>query len=322
MDHSNQDRIRRMADDGVISAQQAEMLHASLDPGDQRSGDRAGAGRRRHAGLVTWGVVAGIVLGTVALIWITGGTGDGTGAGPAEVQSVAESLNQSDGAGQMNRSVLAFFVVALFVAVPAGVGLVSYNGLVTKEEQVFSAWAQVESTLQRRADLIPRLVESVSRFIQHERETLQGVTDARGGSSPGLGADLAAAIEDLASAGAASADVLAKGDEAIVETQDMLESLAEAQARMGRSIRTLLATAEAYPDLRSSDQFLELQSQLEGTENRINVARLRFNETAGTYNAAIRSVPGVFIASLGNFRRKAYFQADEDAGNAAELKFQ
>jgi LemA protein len=318
MDHSNQDRIRRMADDGVISARQAEMLQASLESGDRRGGDQAGARRKRHAGLVTWGVIAGIVFGAVALMWFAGGTGKGAGDGPAAVQSVAESLNQSDGAGQMNRSILAFFVVALFVAVPAGVGLVSYNGLVAKEERVFSAWAQVESTLQRRADLIPRLVESGSRFIQHERETLQGVTEARGGPS----SDLAAAIEDLASAGAASADVLAKDDEAIVETQDMLESLAEAQSRMDRSIRTLLATAEAYPDLRSSDQFLELQSQLEGTENRINVARLRFNDTAGLYNAAIRSVPGVFIAGLGDFRRKAYFQADEDSRNAAELKFQ
>lgn len=313
MDHSNEDRIRRMADDGVISRQQAEMLRTSLGSGDWR-GDRGSVGRRRHAGLVTWSIAAGIVLGTVALIWITGGTG----GGPAEVQSIAESLNQSDGAGQMNRSILAFFVVALFVAVAAGIGLWSYNSLVAKEEQVFSAWAQVESTLQRRADLIPRLVESVSRFIQHERETLQGVTDSRGGPS----ADLASAIEDLASAGAASADVLAKGGEAIVETQDMLQKLAAEQARMDRSIRTLLATAEAYPVLRSSDQFLELQAQLEGTENRINVARLRFNETAGIYNAAIRRVPGVFIAGLGNFRRKAYFQADKDAGNAAELKFQ
>jgi LemA protein len=307
-----------MADDGVISAQQAEMLQASLGSGDQQGGERHGTGRKRHAGLVTWGVVAGMVLGTAALVWFAGGSGDGTGAGPAEVQSVAESLNQSDGAGQMNRSILAFFVVALFVAVAAGIGLWSYNSLVAKEEQVFSAWAQVESTLQRRADLVPRLVESVSRFIQHERETLQGVTEARGGPST----DLAAAIDDLAKAGAASADVLAKGGEAIVETQDMLQSLAEAQARMDRSIRTLLATAESYPELRSSDQFLELQSQLEGTENRINVARLRFNETAGIYNAAIRAVPGVFIAGLGNFRRKAYFQADENARNAAELKFQ
>lgn len=306
-----------MADDGVISARQAEMLQASLGSGDQQDGEQRGAGRKRHAGLVTWSVVAGMVLGTAALIWFAGGTGGGTGTGPAEVQSVAESLNQSDGAGQMNRSILAFFVVALFVAVAAGIGLWSYNSLVAKEEQVFSAWAQVESTLQRRADLVPRLVESVSRFIQHERETLQGVTEARGGPS----GDLAAAIDDLAKAGAASAEVLGKGGEAIVETQDMLESLAEAQARMGRSIRTLLATAEAYPDLRSSDQFLELQSQLEGTENRINVARLRFNETAGVYNAAIRAVPGVFIAGLGDFRRKAYFQADEGSRNAAELGF-
>ena len=313
MDHSNQDRIRQMADDGVISTRQAEMLQASLVSGNQQGGEQRGAGRKRHAGLVTWGVVAGLFFGAAALLWAIGGSG----GGPAEVQSVAESLNQSDGAGQMNRSLLAFLVVALLVAMPAGVGLWSYNGLVAKEEQVFSAWAQVESTLQRRADLVPRLVESVSRFIQHERETLQSVTEARGGPS----SDFAAAIEDLARAGAASAEVLAKDDEAIVETQDMLESLAEAQARMNRSIRTLLATAEAYPELRSSDQFLELQSQLEGTENRINVARLRFNETAGLYNAAIRSVPGVFIAGLGDFKRKAYFQADENARNAGELGF-
>ncbi len=314
MERSNEDRIRQIADDGVISARQAELLQASIEASGQSRGERSVAGPRRQAGLVTWGVAFAIFLGMGALMWFAGGNGGGS----AEVQSVAESLNQSDGAGQMNRSILAFFVVALFVAVPAGVGLVSYNSLVAKEEQVFSAWAQVESTLQRRADLIPRLVESVSRFIRHERETLQGVTDARSNPS----ADLAAAIEDLASAGADSADVLAKGGEAIVETQDMLKGLAEAQARMDRSIRTLLATAESYPELRSSDQFLELQAQLEGTENRINVARLRFNETAGTYNAAIRSVPGVFIAGLGSFRRKAYFQADEDAGNAAELNFQ
>jgi LemA protein len=82
-----------------------------------------------------------------------------------------------------------------------------------------------------------------------------------------------------------------------------------------------MATAEAYPELRSSDQFLELQAQLEGTENRVNVTRMRFNELVGDYNASIRRVPGALVATVGNFRRKAYFQADGEARNAPDLKF-
>ncbi len=99
-------------------------------------------------------------------------------------------------------------------------------------------------------------------------------------------------------------------------------TLSETQARIGHGMGAIVAVAESYPDLRSSDQFLELQAQLEGTENRINVARMRFNEAVRDYNRGIRQLPGALVAQVGNFKRKAYFQTEEDARRAPELNFE
>jgi LemA protein len=298
-----------MEADGLITPRQAAMLRASMSSG---SGVRGSASPQRSPGLV-W-VAAGLLFAAalvgVMVAWQPAG-------GPAEVQDVSEILNQPDGVGAMNRSLMTALVAVVFLALAAGLLLWSYNGLVNREEQVLAAWGQVESNLQRRADLTPQLVETVSRYLRHEGETLQAVTQARGSDK----AALQSAIDDLAKAMQDSARQLAQGGERIVEEEQSLAALAAAQSRMDRSIQTLLATAEAYPELRASDQFLELQAQLEGTENRLNVTRMRFNELVGDYNASIRRVPGALVAAVGSFRRKAYFQADSEARNAPDLDF-
>ena len=192
-----------------------------------------------------------------------------------------------------------------------------HNSLVGKEERVFQAWAQTESNFQRRADLIPALIETVSRYLRHERETLAAVTEARGASV----ASLSAAIERLIQAEKGTTDLIAARGAGLVEEDGAMAALFDAHAKVGRSMTTLLGVAESYPELRSSDQFLELQAQLEGTENRINVARMRFNDSVRVYNGAIRRLPGTLVAQVGNFRRKAYFRSDEEARHAPALSF-
>ena len=309
MDPSSEARVDRMEADGLITPRQADMLRASMAAGASRSQAQP---QRRSPGLM-W-LAAALVLATalvvVAMVFQPA-------AGPLEVQDVSDILNQPDGVGAMNRSLMTALVLVVFVAVAAGLFLWSYNGLVNREEQVFAAWGQVESNLQRRADLTPQLVETVSRYLRHEGETFQNIAEARSQDT----AALQSAIDDLAKAMQDSAQQLQRSGERIVEEEDSLAALAAAQGRMDRSITTLMATAEAYPELRSSDQFLELQAQLEGTENRVNVTRMRFNELVGDYNASIRRVPGALVATVGNFRRKAYFQADGEARNAPDLKF-
>ncbi|MFW6093297.1 MAG: LemA family protein [Pseudomonadota bacterium] len=188
-----------------------------------------------------------------------------------------------------------------------------YNGIVNKEERVYQAWSQVESNLQRRADLIPGLVETVSRYMRHERETLDDVTDQRAGALEPLdeaARRLMADQERVAGAGGATP-----------EDERALAQLADTQRTLAGSIRRFMAVAESYPSLKAGDQFLSLQAQLEGTENRINVARMEFNRAVGSFNGAIRRLPGTLVASLGGFRRKGYFEAQGDAGEPAELEF-
>jgi len=157
-------------------------------------------------------------------------------------------------------------------------------------EGVDAAWAQVESNFQRRADLIPRLVQVVNRYAQHEAELLAAVTRDR--------AALGEAPRDDAS----------------------LEGLARQEAAVGRGVRALLAVAEGYPELRSADQFLELQAQLEGSENRINVARMLFNDAVRDYNAALVQIPTRFVAQ--EMAPRPYFRADDGTRVAGPLAFE
>lgn len=179
-----------------------------------------------------------------------------------------------------------------------GVGLyVTYDGLVSKEEAVFRAWADVESTLQRRADLIPNLVATVRGSAAHEQETLKLVVEAR-----------AQAMQPLAPR----------------ELSDpaLMQRFQQSQSVLGSALSRLLVVAESYPELKASRNFQDLQVQLEGTENRINVARERYNQAVGAFNGAIRSFLGARINErFLHLERKEYFQAGETAKAVPSVSF-
>ena len=307
------ERIARMEADGRLSPSQAELLRGSLKTGSGGADAVAAAhpsGRRRRP----LGAFAALALLAVlaAILWAA------SDAGPAAVQDVTETLNQPGGLGEMNRSLSAVLAVALLLVAPLLIWTWLHNSLVAKEERVAQAWAQTESNFQRRADLIPALVDTVSRYLKHEAETLGALAEARGGPA----ARLSGALDELIRSQGESAQALREAGGAVVEDEALLRRLYQAQALVGGKITGLYAAVEAYPELSSSDQFLELQAQIEGTENRINVARLRFNEAVGDYNGTIRMLPWSLPATLGKFQRKAYFRSQEEARNAPELRFQ
>ena len=188
-------------------------------------------------------------------------------------------------------------VLATIVGIVAAVLFFSHNGLLRKEEAVFAAWANVESTLQRRADLIPNLVATVKGYAQHEQETLNQVVEARTKATQPISA------RDLSNPAA-------------------MQQFQNSQAVLGSALTRLVAIAENYPDLKANQNFLDLQHQLEGTENRINVARERYNETARTFNTAIRTCPGKLINdSFLHLENKEYFKATEQAREVPKVSF-
>ena len=169
----------------------------------------------------------------------------------------------------------AIAVVAIFL-------YVTYNGFVVKEEAVKTAWSKVETQYQRRADLIPNLVNTVKGYAAHESATLQGVVEARAKAT-----SMTLSVDHM--------------------TPESLEAYQQAQSEVRSALGRLLAVAENYPDLKANQNFLELQAQLEGTENRIAVARADFNEAAQRYNVAVRRFPANLVAGLFGFDRKPYF---------------
>ncbi len=190
---------------------------------------------------------------------------------------------------------ITLIIVGILTVVLSGCG---YNSLQVQEEGVFKAWADVEATLQRRADLIPNLVETVKGYAKHEQETLQGVIDAR------------------SKAGSTQISAKDLGDPAA------MQKMQAAQGQLTSALSKLMLVVERYPDLKANQNFLDLQNQLEGTENRINVARQRYNAAVSSFNGAIRQLP----ASLTNkfllhLDRKEYFKADEGAKTAPKVTF-
>ena len=172
----------------------------------------------------------------------------------------------------------------------------AYNSMVTAEEGVQSAWSQVENVYQRRMDLIPNLVSTVKGYASHEAETLEGIVNARSKAT-----QVTVDPENL--------------------TPEELQKFNEAQGELSGALGKLLAITEAYPDLKANQNFLELQAQLEGTENRIATERKKFNEVAMGYNTLIRRFPKSIIASIFGFERKGYFVAQEGADNAPKVEF-
>ena len=242
-----------------------------------------------------------------------------------------ESLNQAEEIGQMAKSLTGGISIALFVGIPLLALLIwfttLYNGLVSKEEAVFESWAQVESNQQRRADLIPNILETVSRYMRFEHETLVDVISERSDAISGKEAfkegdedALRESIESLTEAQERSSAAM-RDIKGAPQDDVQLEQLYQAQKALGASMHRILALAENYPVLRSAEQMQTLQAELEGSENRINVTRMRFNEAAARFNASIRRMPASLVASLGDFKRKAYFEADEGAEKVIAVEF-
>ncbi len=176
-------------------------------------------------------------------------------------------------------------------------GIGTNNKLIDREENVESAWAQVENQYQRRADLIPNLVNTVRGAADFEQETLTSVIEARSqATSVNISAD---DLNDPAK----------------------LAQYQQAQQQLSGALSRLLVTVERYPELKANANFRDLQAQLEGTENRISTERKRFNDAAQGYNTAIRKFPASIIASIGGFERKAYFEAEQGAEQAPTVDF-
>ena len=187
-------------------------------------------------------------------------------------------------------SIIAVLILSFFW------GTSVYNGFVTQEESVKSQWANVESQYQRRADLIPNLVETVKGYATHESSTLEGVVAAR-----------------------------AKATQVTIDptklTAAKLQEFQAAQGQLSAALGKLIMIKESYPELKANQNFLALQDQIEMTENRISVERGRFNDIAKEFNTSIRKFPKSFIASFGNFEQKPYFEAEKGSEKAPKVKF-
>ena len=185
-------------------------------------------------------------------------------------------------------------VVIVVIIVMWGIG--GYNGMVTLDEGVQNKWADVETQYQRRADLIPNLVNTVKGYAAHESETLESVVKARSEASS------------------------VKVDPQNI-TPEKLAEYQKAQSGVSSALGRLMVIVEKYPDLKANQNFLELQSQLEGTENRINTARRDFNDAAKGFNTEIRRFPKNILAGMFGFEKKAYFEAEKGAEKAPEVQF-
>src|SRR5437773_8776897 len=198
----------------------------------------------------------------------------------------------------MTRGLLIALVAVVIFVVGVLAWAVSVNNqLVVAEQNVNEKWAQVQNVYQRRADLVPNLVETVKGFAAQERTVLEEVTKAR-----------------------ASATAIQLSPQALSDPK-AVERWQAAQNQLGGALSRLLVTVERYPDLKSNANFLALQTQLEGTENRITVERRRFNEAVRAYNTRLRLFPGSVVASLGGYQPTAFFEATGDAATAPKVKF-
>lgn len=187
-------------------------------------------------------------------------------------------------------------MTVMVLASAAGLSSCNYNSLVEQQQGVDQAWAQVENQYQRRADLIPNLVNTVKGYSTHEEETLTKVTEARAKAT-----SITLSADDL--------------------TEENLARYQQAQNELSGALKSLLAVTEAYPDLKANQNFLELQAQLEGTENRISTERMRYTEAVKDYNTAIKKFPTNIYAGWFGFEPKPQFKAEAGAEKAPEVKF-
>lgn len=191
---------------------------------------------------------------------------------------------------------MKFFV--LITILPLILTSCGYNRIVALDEGVSSAWAQVENVYQRRMDLIPNLVSTVKAYAAHEKDTLTALTEAR---------SRAGGVMNI--------------DENLLNNPEAFARFQKAQNGLGAALQRLLVVTENYPDLKANQNFLALQDQLEGTENRISVERQRFNEAVRSYNTTIRRFPQVIVARITGFQSKQYFESAAGADTAPKVEF-
>src|SRR5574344_1086447 len=196
----------------------------------------------------------------------------------------------------MKKSLLVLGIGLLVIFLIGSWMVGKYNTLVTKQEAVNTAWSQVENVYQRRMDLIPNLVNTVKGYANHESQTLIGVIEAR-----------------------------AKATQTKIDpsnmTSEQLAQFSDNQQGLSSALGKLMVVMEQYPDLKANQNFLELQAQLEGTENRITVERMKFNDSAKSFNTYIRKFPQNIISGMFSFEKKAYFEAEKGSEKAPEVKF-
>lgn len=191
----------------------------------------------------------------------------------------------------MKKSYVVLIVVVVIALILFGWVKGTYNGMVSVEEEATTALANVQSAYQRRADLIPNLVQTVKGYASHEKETLEGVVNARSKAT------------------------------SITLNADNIKEYQQAQGELSSALGRLIAIGEAYPDLKANENFRELQVQLEGTENRINVERNNFNKAVQTYNVAIRKFPSNLLAGIFGFEKMDKFEAAAGSENAPKVEF-
>jgi LemA protein len=300
---SEKSQIERMVDEGKLTVDEANRLQHSLDEQAGRADilDAAPAGRRASKRKLT------VFFGACLAFFLLGGTvgwvltpalgpipttvPPSVGTQPGRVVDL--SALSDERRKSMNQSVKLSSGVAIAVVV-AVIGLLVaflYNGLIDARERVNAAWAQVENVYQRRLDLVPVLIDGVKTYMDHERATLEELTEAR------------------AKAVGVQSALQGQGP----DTAEQMKTLETTQGRVESALARLFAVVENYPDLKASENFLTLQDQIEGTENRVAVERRRYNEFSRRYNAMVLKFPHNLVAAAIDFEHKPYFQAEEKA---------
>lgn len=196
----------------------------------------------------------------------------------------------------MKKGTITLLVIGVLILIMVGSTLTTYNGLIAKDEAVATAWGNIQSQYQRRADLIPNLVSTVKGYAKHESETLENVLAAR----------------------AKATQVTINADNL---TPEKLKQYQAAQGELSQALGRLMAVSENYPNLKANENFSELQAQLEGTENRINESRQIYNSAVQTYNVSVRRFPANIVAGMFGFDKKNQFEAEAGAEKAPKVEF-
>ena len=309
--HSDdQARIERMVEAGRLTPEEGERLRTLVEAQQAReqawqvrAGGDARRDRRRFRLLFAFIAaffVVGLAVGWLAFEGTTGS--DGPVRAPAPAEQATEpadgrlidlsSLDEERRVTMNRTGTLSIVVILLLVVVVLGGGfLLLYNGLVDARERVNAGWAQVENVYQRRLDLVPVLIDGVKTYMEHEHDTLTELTEAR-----------ARAIEVGGMLGGQAP-----------QTVEQIKAVEASQGAVESALARLFAVVENYPDLKASRNFLALQDQIEGTENRITVERRNYNEYARRYDAGIQKFPGNIVADMIGFESKPYFEAESAA---------